>query len=291
MRIDLIAQGTVDVEGLVETVDVERITGWRILAALAAFVASIIIGRILMKAIRRAIERIEGVEPYAAKLVGRLVFYLTLTIGLAWSLSIIGIDLVPLLTSLGLLLVVLAFALRGIIENFAAGLTLQTRGPFVPGDQIESNDQTGTVVEINARAVVMDTPDGERVHIPSLSVLTEPIINLTYLGQRRTTLDVGLAYDTDLATARRLIVETTAAIDGILAEPAPEALVHEFGDNTINVAVRFWHDPAIHNGWVVRDAVAVELKSALDAAGMEIAFPQRVLWWGEGNGAAGDLSG
>lgn len=277
---DVVAQEIVDVEGIVETIDVERITGWNMVAATAVFIAAIIVGRLLMTVTRRALGRIEGIPDFAGQLIGRLVFYLVLLLGGAWALTFIGVNLLPLLTSLGVLVIILAFALRGIVENFAAGLTLQARGPFRPGDQIDTNGHTGTVVEINARAVVLDTTEGTRVHVPSGSVLGEPIVNYTVLEHRRTTLDIGLAYDTDLEAARRLILETVTAVDGVLGEPPPDVLVHEFADSTIDVAVRFWHSPQLRAGWVVRDAVAVALKAALDGAGMNMAFPQRVLWWG-----------
>ena len=65
----------------------------------------------------------------------------------------------------------------------------------------------------------------------------------------------------------------------MLGQPPVEAWVTEFGDSTINVAVRFWHASDMPSFWRVRDAVAQDAKKALDAAGITIAFPQRVLSW------------
>ena len=57
--------------------------------------------------------------------------------------------------------------------------------------------------------------------------------------------------------------------------------MEEFGDSSINLAVRWWHPADIASRWRVRSGVAISVKSALDQAGMTIPFPQRVLWSGE----------
>jgi small-conductance mechanosensitive channel len=67
------------------------------------------------------------------------------------------------------------------------------------------------------------------------------------------------------------------SVDGVLSEPPPRAFVEQFGDSSIDFALRFWHEPQTAVQWDVRDRVARQLKKDLDAAGIEIPFPQRVL--------------
>jgi small-conductance mechanosensitive channel len=64
----------------------------------------------------------------------------------------------------------------------------------------------------------------------------------------------------------------------VLDEPEPEVLVQEFAASTIDVACRFWHQPEIEASWAARDEAMRAVKRALDAAGITIAFPQRVIW-------------
>jgi small-conductance mechanosensitive channel len=133
--------------------------------------------------------------------------------------------------------------------------------------------------------VVVDTWDGRRLFIPSKAVLDSVIINHTIRGQRRTTLDVGVAYDSDLAEAQRVLLEATSSVEGVFSNPPPEALVTKFGDSSINFAARFFHKPVIIADFELRDQVARAVRSALDAAGIEIAFPQRVVWQGRPSGS------
>jgi small-conductance mechanosensitive channel len=181
---------------------------------------------------------------------------------------------------LGIATIVLALGLRPLFENFAAGVTLQTRRPFEPGDQVSLVGTEGTVREVNARTVLVETLAGEHVHVPNRAVLNNPIVNYTAGNARRSILDVGLEYSTDLAQAATVIRHALSETPGVKDDPAPAVYVHTFGDSTINAALWFWHGPQIETAWAVRHHVALNVKQALDQAGITIAFPQRVLWWG-----------
>ncbi len=182
-----------------------------------------------------------------------------------------------MLGALGIGGLAVAFAAQSILENLFASVLLQVRRPFRRGDQIATNDIEGTVEDVNFRTVVLRTYDGEKVLIPSSQVLTAPITNFTAKGTRRTTLDVGVAYDTDLAMAQRVLLAAVASVDGVRPEPAPQAWVEQFGESSIDFALRFWHAPDIATLWRVRSGVAMAVKTALDGAGIEIPFPQRTL--------------
>lgn len=241
------------------------------------FVAAIVLAVLLRALVIRAIERTDS-ERVAATVVGRFVAYVVVVVGFVYSLRTLDVPLAPLLGALGIGGIAVAFALQDIIVNFIAGIMLQVRRPFRRGDQIATNDYEGTVEDVNLRVVSLRTFDGERVLIPNGMVLKNPLTNFTALGHRRTTITVGLAYDTDLDAARRVLLEAVDSVDGVLSDPPPEAYVELFGESTIDVALRIWHLPDIATLWRVRDAAARSVKQALDAEGMEIAFPQLTLW-------------
>ncbi|MDH3462037.1 MAG: mechanosensitive ion channel family protein [Acidimicrobiia bacterium] len=112
--------------------------------------------------------------------------------------------------------------------------------------------------------------------MPVATVWDEPIENSTTLGGRRTKLAVGVGYSSDLDQAQTVLLEAAASVEGVRDEPMSQALVNEFGDSSVNVAVRFRHDPDKASEWEVRDRLARTMKKRLDAAGIEIPFPQLV---------------
>lgn len=242
----------------------------------AVFLAGIAIGRALQAVLFRVVRRGDA-DKGAALAVGRFVAFVFATAGLVYGLSVLGVKLGPLVGAIGIGGLAIAFAAQAILANFLGSIILQLRRPFHRGDQISTYDCEGTVEDVNFRTVVLRTYDGERALIPCAEVLARPIINYTVLGRRRTTLSISVAYDADLVRVRELLLEAVAGADGVLEQPPPEVWVEEFADSGIELAVRFWHAPDIATKWRVRNNVAVVTKQALDRAGVDIPFPQRVI--------------
>jgi len=246
------------------------------IGAAVIFGAAIIAGRVGRGVSVRAIGRGHE-ERAAAQVVGRMVASAVVVGGLVYSLSVLGVRLGPLVGALGIGGVAIAFAAQSILANFLASLILQIRRPFRSGDQVSTNECQGVVEDVNFRTVVLRTYDGQRVMVPCAQVLSTPIVNHTVLGRRRTTLEVGVGYDTDPGEARSVLLDAVRQVHGVREQPAVEVWVKGFGDSTVDLVVRFWHAPDVTTMWRVRSAVAVAVKRALDEAGISIPFPQRVL--------------
>ncbi len=227
----------------------------------------------------RSLRSRNRVDPAVAVLVGRVVSYLLILVGLVSALESLGLDLGLVIGGLGIAGIALAFALKDILENFVAGVLLQIQRPFTYGDQVFINEHEGTVRDINSRLVTIVTPAGETVKIPSATVIKADITNYTERGSRRTTLAVGVAYGTDLRSAQAIILGAVRRADGVLEKPDAEALLEEFGDSSINFAVRFWHKPTIADFWRTRSEVAFAVVAALADADITIPFPQTTVWW------------
>jgi small conductance mechanosensitive channel len=212
--------------------------------------------------------------------IAKIVSYVILTLGGVVALEALGISFGLVGSALLLLIVLVVLAAKPLLQDLGAGLIVQLRRPFSIGDQVLIDGIEGAIDEVSARTVRIITVDGKRVHLPNRSVLEGAVTNLTTEGQRLTTFIVGAAYDTDLEHAREVIVAAMQSADAVLSDPSPQAFVDEFSDSTINIACRFWHAPEIEAEWVARDEAMRAVKRSLDANGIKIAFPQRVLWTG-----------
>lgn len=193
------------------------------------------------------------------------------------ALSVAGISIGALLAGLGLAGLALAFALQNILENFVAGLLLLIRKPFRRGDQVVTNDFEGTVLDIDLRVTHLRVFDGEVVLIPNATVFTEPITNLTRLGHRRTRVIIGIDYRDDHHAVQDLLLGALTEIDGVLDSPAPEVLLTELGESSVDFEVAYWTAPDMHTVRHVRHAVLTTCKSAVEEAGMTIPWPIRTL--------------
>jgi small conductance mechanosensitive channel len=119
-------------------------------------------------------------------------------------------------------------------------------------------------------------------------VLQDVVVNNTAETRRRTTMNLGIAYDADLAQAREVILAAVVAAPSVVADPAPEVLLSTFGPSSIDLMVRYWHDPQRSDGIRATDEVVERVHRALGAAGIEIPFPQTVVRSVAGASAAAD---
>ena len=244
-------------------------------------------GAVLARAaLPRALDRSEPGRVLGRQL-GRVLSVVVVVVGVVWALSVLGVAIGPLVGALGLTGVAVAFAAQDILQNFIAGILIQIRRPFRVGDQVTLMEYDGTVRDVDMRAVRVLTFDGLDVVLPAKEVLGHAIVNHTRTPRRRTTLEVGVRYDTDLERARAVMLEAATSVEGVMAEPEVLVWVREFADSAIVLDLMYWHAPDIATLRRVRSEVAVAVKVALDAGGIEIPFPQRVLHWGEGSGPDG----
>ncbi len=239
-------------------------------AAVAAItiIAAVLIARFLTKMLVQA-----GIGDGSAKLVARLVGIIIALVGVVYALQILEVQIAPLFGAFGFSSVVLAFAFQGIITNFVASTLISTRQPFRPGDQIETGEHRGTVIEVNSRDVVLLTFDGNHVVVPSSEVLSNPIHNFTRDPIRRTLLPVSLPYGCDLRLAQRAVSRAVRGVEGVVEMPSPELLVSGFGDSAIETTLRFWHpSEELTTRWVTSE-VAIAVVDALAEIDVEIPFP------------------
>lgn len=180
---------------------------------------------------------------------------------------------------LGLSSVAFGFAFQDIFKNFLAGVLLLLNEPFRLGDQIIVNGSEGTVEDITIRSTQIKTYQGERVLIPNSIVFTSPVQVLTAMPHRRTDLELGVDYNTDLTSAIELFHKTVTQIEGVLAQPEPEVDAVAFGDSAIELVVRYWSLPQKLQVRRTRTRVIIALKQACDRAGINIPYPIRTLYY------------
>jgi small conductance mechanosensitive channel len=211
------------------------------------------------------------------RLVANLLRVLLVVLVVLFALSVSGIRVGAALATLGLAGLALAFALQNILENFVAGMLILIRKPFRPGDQIESNAFSGTVEDIDLRVTRLRDFDDQLVLIPNATVFTEPIINLTRVGRRRTRVVVGIDYRDDHDRAQEVLAAAVREVEGVLAHPDPEVLCVDLGDSSVDFEVSYWTLPQMREVRFVRDRVLRACKSAVEDADMTIPWPIRTL--------------
>ncbi|SDS54542.1 mechanosensitive ion channel family protein [Jiangella sp. DSM 45060] len=241
-------------------------TAWDVVLALAVIVAAWLCARYA----RRAADRIlAGVRvPDDLRRAGvRLTGYVVIFLGVGIALSLLGASIQPVLAVAILLAVVAFLALRGIADNVAAGIVIQTRRPVRIDDTIEALGYTGRVRELNSRSVIIETTDGRVVHLPNQKLLDNPFVNHSATGRNASELQVRIGGDAEEGTAE-LIAGLLAQTPGVLADPPPRVLVRAVEPRRTTLSVTCWHRPS--------DGAAV-VSAAVTAIGRRLAAPGRAV--------------
>ena len=195
------------------------------------------------------------------------------------ALTIITPSIKPgdLIAGLGIGSVAIGFAFKDILQNMLAGILILIRQPFEVGDQIIAGEYEGTVEHIETRATLIRTYDGKRVVIPNSDVYTNAVTVNTAWETRRSEYDFGITYDSDTRRAMEVALEAANGVEGVVADPAPEALSLDLGDFSKVVRLRWWTASTQRENIHARSDVMLAVEEAFAANEIGIPFPTRTL--------------
>ncbi|UWQ37527.1 mechanosensitive ion channel family protein [Leisingera aquaemixtae] len=205
-----------------------------------------------------------------------------------WALSIVGVMLsitivapsitpADLFAGLGIGSVAIGFAFKDILQNLLAGVLILLRQPFEVGDQIVSGGHEGTVERIETRATLIKTYDGRRVVIPNSDIYTDAVTVNTAFDQRRSQYDVQVGCNDSLEDAKDTMLAAVRGCEGVLEDPAPEALPWAIADSGNNIRLRWWTKPDRASVVYTFAQVIEAVKTALDEKGIDMPYPTQVV--------------
>ena len=187
------------------------------------------------------------------------------TLGLRWS----SVQWLAAGLSVGL-----GFGLQEVVANFVCGLIVLFEQPIRVGDVVTIDTVTGIVSRIRMRATTVTTYDRQEFVIPNKDLITGRVINWTLSDSvNRSLVRVGVAYGTDTRRVGALLKEICHQTPHILKEPAPIITFDEFGDSTLNFAVRFYL-ASLDNRFATVNELHNAIAERFAEENIEIAFPQ-----------------
>ncbi|MGF1533727.1 MAG: mechanosensitive ion channel family protein [Bernardetiaceae bacterium] len=189
--------------------------------------------------------------------------------------GMLGINTTSFFAVLGAASLAVGLALQGSLSNFAGGVLIMIFKPFRVGDLVEAQGYFGEVQEIQIFVTTILTPDQKTVIIPNGPLSNGVINNFSKHGTLRVDLEIGIAYGASIDKARQVMMEVMEKDPKVEKTPAPSVNVLSLDDSAVTLAVRPYATPA--NYWDVYFGVTEAVKKALDANGVEIPFPQRVV--------------
>ncbi|HEY1600085.1 MAG TPA: mechanosensitive ion channel domain-containing protein [Pirellulales bacterium] len=209
---------------------------------------------------------------YAITTVSRYVITL---VGLAVAFWMIGIGWSNIQWLVAAMTVGLGFGLQEIFANFVSGLIILFERPMRVGDVVTIGGISGSVARIRIRATTITDADRKELIVPNKEFITGQLINWTLSDTvLRMVIKVGIAYGSDIAVARQLLLKAAQEDHRVLRDPPVAAVLDQFGDSTLNFELRLFV-----GGLDVFPDLRHDLCARIDQlfrdAGIEMAFPQR----------------
>jgi small-conductance mechanosensitive channel len=201
-------------------------------------------------------------------------------VAVLWILSILNVNLGPIVATAGVAGVALGFGAQYMIRDFLAGIFMVIEDQLGVGDIVDLGDAKGTVEKVTLRSTRLRDVQGVVWHVPNGQI--QRVANKSH-EWARAVLDLEVGFDTDVAAAEGLIQSTS---DALAAEPSwqteiletPEVWgVESFTKTGMTIRVVLKTRPASQFG-VMRELRA-RLKMAFDANGIQLAGAGRNDVW------------
>ena len=248
--------------------------GPKVIGALLVFVVGLYVTNLIAKMVSKGLNK-KGVDislqSFLASLVsGGLKVLLLITVA-----GMLGLQTTSFVAVVGALGLAVGLALQGSLANFAGGVLLLVFKPFKVGDLIESGGQTGHVLEIQIFNTILLTPENKTVILANGGVSNGTIINYSKHGNLRVDITIAISPACDIEKAKRVALETMAANQFVLKEPAASVNVLKVGDGMITLAVRPYATPETY--WDAFFGVQEDVKNAFDKNDVEGPTPTRII--------------
>lgn len=204
------------------------------------------------------------------------------------ALGKLGISVTPFLAAIGALSLGAGLALQGVLSNYGAGFNIIITRPFVVGDTIEIQGNSGLVKTVQLAFTKLIDEDGTEITIPNKHITGEILHNS--FTNKLAEITIGIAYSEDPERAIAIICRAIASIKELqptraqsildeeekavpVAEHQTQVGIGGFGDSSIDIAIRAWIPTVSYHQ--LRFKLNATVYKALMEEGVKIPFPQR----------------
>ncbi len=265
-------------DGLAMQVGEFRVSVYGIIKAVLSLAVLLWVASFASRLFEQRIQKVHRLTPSVQVLMAKLLKLVLLSVAVLFALSTIGVDLTALAVFGGAVGVGIGLGLQRIVANLISGVILLLDRSIKPGDVIAIGETFGWIQSLGARYTAVRTRDGTEFLIPNEDLITTQVENWSHSDVKlRLKIPVGISYNCDPHFAIKLCNEAAAKCQRVLENPGPNTLFRGFGDNSVDLEIRFWiDDPQNGRGNIISE-ILLNVWDAFKEHDIEIPFPQRDL--------------
>ncbi|MEL6864321.1 MAG: mechanosensitive ion channel domain-containing protein [Bacteroidota bacterium] len=249
-----------------------------IFIAILIFLIAQLLAWILTQLILYSYYKRQEVDQGSRYAVNQLLTYVIYVMATFMAMDSVGIKMTVIWGGAAALLVGVGLGLQQTFNDLFSGIILLFERSVEVGDIVEINGLIGTVRSINLRTSLVETRAGVAVIVPNSKLITDNVINWSHADDKiRFFLGVGVAYGSDTALVKKLLLLVAKDNQLVLSYPAPIVRFTNFGDSSLDFELHFWS-----KNYIIIEDIKSDLRFEIDRAFREndivIPFPQRDVW-------------
>jgi small conductance mechanosensitive channel len=206
-------------------------------------------------------------------------------------LSEVGVNIAPIIASAGIIGVALGFGAQSLVRDFLSGIFMIFEDQYGVGDVVDVGEATGTIEAVTLRVTRLRDLSGTVWYVPNGEILRVGNMSQNWA---RAVVDVSVGYSEDLSRVKRVLTEVAHDLwedqefsEAIIEEPEVTG-VEMFTADAISLRVLVKTKPL--EQWAVARELRQRIKARFDHEGIEIPFPQRVVWQREQTATQGEAA-
>lgn len=210
--------------------------------------------------------------------INQLLKYVIFVIAIFLALDRLGVNLTLVWAGAGALLIGIGIGLQQTVSDFFSGLLLLFERSVEVGDVLEVEGLVGTVKKIGLRSSQIQSRENITVIVPNSKLTSEKVVNWSHFDDRaRFHIDVGVAYGSDTALVKKLLIKVANDHKHVIKYPPPFVRFVNFGNSSLDFQIHFWSREFIRIEDVKSD-LRFEIDQTFREHGVTIPFPQRDVW-------------
>jgi moderate conductance mechanosensitive channel len=194
-------------------------------------------------------------------------------------LSEVGVNIAPIIASAGIVGLAIGFGAQSLVKDFLSGIFMIFEDQYGVGDVIDAGEAIGTVEAVSLRVTRIRDINGTVWYVRNGEILRVGNMSQNWA---QTVLDIQVAYSEDLHRVRQVLADVAHDMwededykGKIIEEPEVWGIQSLDADG---VTIRVVLKTAPLQQWVVAREMRERIKARFDHEGIEIPFPQRVVW-------------
>jgi small conductance mechanosensitive channel len=239
----------------------------KLITAVVILFIGLYVIRLLNRLVRRIMVKRELDPTLSDFLADSLLWTLRFLLFVTF-ISKLGIETSSFVAILGAIGLAVGLSLQGSLSNFAGGMLIILFKPFKVGDSIEAQGVAGTVSQIQIFVTKLITGNNQTIFIPNGILSNGVITNFSIGKNRRANLLFNISYDTNIKTAKEMVMQVLENHPKVLKTPPPTVVVNLLTDTAIQLAIRPWSKNIDFTE--MSSDVLEQCKDAFDKAGITI---------------------